>query len=88
MCGNSLQDIHGVRANMPERSFHRMQVLLDTLAFWTGNLSMLCTSDDKAGPKVVDCKSDTPEPAAKPAIEIKEPEMQPGGNGDENFRWS
>jgi hypothetical protein len=65
-----------------------MQVLLDTLAFWTGNLSMLCTSDDKAGPKVVDCKSDTAEPAAKPAIEIKEPEMQPGGNGDEDFRWS
>jgi hypothetical protein len=52
-----------------------MQVLLDTLAFWTGNLSVLCPSDDKAGPKVVDCKPDTAELSAKPAIEIKEPEM-------------
>jgi hypothetical protein len=52
-----------------------MQVLLDTLAFWTGNLSVLCTSDDKAAPKVVDCKSDAAELPAKPAIEIQETEM-------------
>ena len=49
---------------------------------------MLCALHDKAGPKVVDCKTDTAELPAKPAIEIQETEMQPSGNGDENFRWS
>jgi len=83
-----LQDFHSVRTNAPERSLHCIQVLPDTLAFWAGNVSMLCDLHDKAGPKVVDCKTDTAELPAKPAIEIQETEMQPSGNGDENFRWS
>jgi len=63
-----------------------MEVLPDTLAFWTGNVTLLCASDYKTGLKVVDCKSDATELAAKPTIEIQETEMQPGRNADQNFR--
>jgi hypothetical protein len=59
-----------------------MKVLPDTLVFWTRNVNMLCASDDKASIKIADRKPDSAEPAAKPAVEIEEPEVQPGGNGD------
>jgi hypothetical protein len=88
MSGNGLHDIHSMRIMVPERTFHCMQVLPDTLVFRTGNLSLFCVSDDKTGFKIADRKSNAAKLAAKPAVEIKEPEMQPGGNGDEYFCWS
>jgi len=64
---------------------HFLQVLLNTLAFRTGNVVMLCAPDAKAGLKGADCKSDAAEPAAQSAVEIKKTEMQPGGNGNGNL---
>jgi len=40
------------------------------------------------GVSAADRKSDAAKLAAKPAVEIKKTEMEPGGNGDEYCRWS
>ena len=88
MCGNGLQHIHRVRTMTRERSFHLLQVLLDTLSFRAGNVGILCAPDAKAGPKVADGKSDAAELTAQSTVEIKETEMQPGGNGNGNLSWS
>jgi hypothetical protein len=88
MGGNGLQDIHSMRITVPERTFHCMQVFPDTPTFRTGNVRLFCAPDDKTGFKIADRKSNAAKLAAKPAVEIKEPKMQPGGNGDEYFRWS
>jgi hypothetical protein len=65
-----------------------MQVLPDTFVFRTGNVSLCCASDDKTGFKIADRKSNATKLAAKPAVEIKKTEMEPGGDGDEYCRWS
>src|SRR5262249_56345599 len=88
MSGNSLQDIHGMRTIVPERTLHCMQVLPDTFVFRTGNVSLCCASDHKTGFKIADRKFNPAKLAAKPAIDIKKTEMEPGRNGDENCRWS
>jgi 4a-hydroxytetrahydrobiopterin dehydratase len=85
MGGNVLQYIDGMRTIERKRSFHLLQIFLDTLAFRTGNARMLCAPDAKAGPKVTDGKSNAAELAAQSAVEIKKTEMQPGGNGDGNL---
>jgi hypothetical protein len=64
-----------------------MQVLPDTFVFRTGNVGLCCASDDKTGFKIADRKSNATKLAAKPAVEIKKTEMEPGGDGDEYCRW-
>ena len=88
MSGNGLQDIHSMRIMVPEPTFHCMQVLPHTLVFRTESVSLFCASDDKTGFKIADRKSNAAKPAAKAAVEIKKPEMEPSGNGDEYCRWS
>ena len=87
MSGNGLQDVHNMSVMVPERTFHCMQVLPDTFSFRTGNVGLCCASDDKTGFKIADRKSNAAKLAAKPAIEIKKTEMEPGRNGDEYRRW-
>jgi hypothetical protein len=65
-----------------------MQVSPDTLVSRTGNVSLSCAPDDKTSFKIANRKSNAAKLAAKPAVEIKKTEMEPGGNGDEYCRWS
>jgi hypothetical protein len=88
MSGNGFQDIYSMCVMVPQRTFHCVQVLPDTLVFRTGNVSLSCASDDKTSFEIADRKSNAAKLAAKPAIEIKKTEMEPGGNGDEYCRWS
>ena len=88
MSGNGLQDIHSMCVMVPQQTFHGMQVSPDTLVFRTGNVSLSCGSDDKTSFEIADRKSNAAKLAAKPAVEIKKTEMEPGGNGDEYCRSS
>lgn len=88
MSGNGLQDIHSMCVMVPQRTFHCVQVSEDTLVFRTGNVNLSCASDDKTSFKIADRKSNAAKLAAKPTVEIKKTQMEPGGNGDEYCRWS